>query len=454
MMSLDELAALIPGAVLAGDGRVRFGSVSTDTRTITPGALYFALKGERFDAHDFAAQAASLGAVALVVERPVEAGVPQVIVPDTRLALGQAAAGWRARFRLPLIAVTGSNGKTTVTQMIAAILAAAYGATGRLTTRGNLNNDIGLPLMMFGLNEGHQAAVLELGMNHPGEIEYLARLARPTVTLVNNAQREHQEFMATVEATAEENGSAIAALPPDGTAVFPADDGCAGIWRTLAGERRVLDFALRGPAAVTATFHPQQEGTALTIATLSGPLDILLPLTGSHNVHNALAAVTSALAIGIAPEAIRAGLEGFTPVSGRGMQGRAASGARVIDDTYNANPDSVRAAIDLLAEFPAPRVLVLGDMGEVGTEGPAFHREVGQYARVRGIEILLGLGELCAEAVAAFNEAGTGGARHFESIEALIAAAREAAVPAATLLAKGSRFMRMERVVRALTGQE
>jgi len=213
MMTLDRLKDLIPGAELLASGHTRFTSVSTDTRTLKDGAVYFALRGERFDGHDFAADATARGASALVVEQRIDVDTPQLLVPNTRLALGLAAAGWRARFDLPLIAVTGSNGKTTVTQMIAAILAAAYGEDGRLATRGNLNNDIGLPLMMFGLNEQHRAAVLELGMNHPGEIPYLAGLARPTVTVVNNAQREHQEFMAGVEATAYENGAAISALP-------------------------------------------------------------------------------------------------------------------------------------------------------------------------------------------------------------------------------------------------
>ena len=453
MTTLSELARWLPDATVQGDGDVRFTSVSTDSRSVQRGSLYFALRGERFDGHDFAAEAVQRGAAALVVEHPVPAMAPQLLVPNTRLALGQAAAGWRNRFDLPLIAVTGSNGKTTVTQMLRAILGAAFGETGRLATRGNLNNDIGLPLMLFELNERHRAAALELGMNHPGEIAYLAQLARPTVALVNNAQREHQEFMAGVEATAHENGAVIAALPPDGVAVFPADDACAVIWRRLAGGRRILDFALRGPAAVTAHFHAGAERTVLSLQSPAGPMTLPLPLLGEHNAHNALAAATAALAIGIAPDAIQTGLESFAPVSGRGVLLHTASGGVIIDDTYNANPDSVRAAIDLLAGRPASmRVLILGDMGEVGAEGPAFHREVGRYARERRIERLLATGELCAHAVDAFNEqrGSAGPGSHFASVEALIVAARDAAAHGATLLVKGSRFMRMERVVHAL----
>ncbi len=446
MMTVAELAQRLEPCRLHGDGRVRFTAVSTDTRTAPAGCVFFALRGERFDAHDFVAQAVAAGAVAAVVERRVDADVPQIVVADTRRALGVAAAAWRARFALPLIAVTGSNGKTTVTQMIAAILAAAYGADRRLATRGNLNNDIGVPLMLFELAAQHRAAVLELGMNRPGEIAYLARIAKPTVAVVNNAQREHQEFMASVEATAHENGAAIAALPPDGVAVFPADDPFAAIWRTLAGTRRVIDFARSADAVVTATAEPTAAGSRLSIATPQGSIETSIGVAGAHNVHNALAATAACLALGVPGAAIAAGLAAFVPVKGRGVRLRAASGAALIDDTYNANPDSMRAAIDVLAACTPPRVLVIGDMGEVGRQGPAYHREIGAYARGRGIEALLATGELSRAAVAAFGS----GAAYFDDIDVLIAAAAAAAAPGATLLVKGSRFMRMERVVQAL----
>jgi UDP-N-acetylmuramoyl-tripeptide--D-alanyl-D-alanine ligase len=448
-MNLSELAKRIPDAVLSGDTETSFDGVSTDTRAIRPGSLFFALRGERFDAHDFIPDAVNQGVAALVVERRIETRVPQIVVPDSRRALGAAAAAWRAQFDIPLIAVAGSNGKTTVTQMIAGILAAAFGEAHRLATRGNLNNEVGLPLMLFELNAGHRIAVLELGMNHPGEIAYLAGLARPTVALVTNAQREHQEFMASVEATAHENGSVIAALPANGTAVFPADDACAGIWLELAGTRRVMDFARTGKASVTGKFSA--GCTEVSITTPAGAWQTALPLAGEHNVHNALAATAAALAAGAPPAAIRQGLESFRPVAGRGVHLHTRTGARLIDDTYNANPDSVRAAIDVLAGFPSPRILALGDMGEVGPQGPKFHREIGRYARTRGIDVLFGLGELCSEAVQAF---GDNGGRHFGSMDQLIGALASADQPGATLLVKGSRFMRMERAVKALAKPE
>jgi UDP-N-acetylmuramoyl-tripeptide--D-alanyl-D-alanine ligase len=374
--------------------------------------------------------------------------VPQIIVDDTRRALGAGAAHWRARFSLPVIAVAGSNGKTTVTQMLAAILSAAYGDKGSLATRGNLNNEIGVPLMLWQLGRHHKAAAFEIGMNHAGEIAYLAGLVRPTVALVNNAQREHQEFMQSVEATAHENGEVIAALPPSeaGAAVFPSDDRCASIWRALAGTRRIVDFALEGDAVVTATFELGRDDAQVSMATPAGLINARLAVTGVHNVRNALAAAACAIAIGVEPAALRAGLQAFRPVSGRGVRLRSRSGAHLIDDSYNANPDSVRAAIDLLAGLPGPRVLVLGDMGEVGAQGPAFHREMGAYARERAIDVLFTLGMQAREAADAFGHDG----RHFEAVEPLLAALAERIDAHATVLVKGSRFMRMERIVQAL----
>jgi UDP-N-acetylmuramoyl-tripeptide--D-alanyl-D-alanine ligase len=449
VLTLAQLAHALPQARLQGEGATVFASVSTDSRTLAAGALFVALRGARFDGHDYAAQAQERGAVALLVDRPLDSTLPQLVVPDTLRALGIGAAHWRSRFMLPLIAVTGSNGKTTVTQMIGRILAQAHGEAQRLVTAGNLNNDIGAPLMLWRLAPAHRAAVLELGMNHPGEIRYLAQLVRPTVALVVNAQREHQEFMASVEATAHENGATLAVLPGEGTACFPADDACASIWRTLAGTRRVLDFARSGAAAVTAQYTLRTEGSRLALATPAGAFEVELPVPGEHNVHNALAAAAAALAVGIAPAAIVAGLAGFVPVAGRGVRHRLAGGALLVDDSYNANPDSVRAAIDLLATLPAPRTLVLGDMGEVGAQGPAFHAEVGAYARARGIDTLLALGTASADSARAFD-----GGRHFSTVEALLAAARDAAAGGGTLLVKGSRFMRMERVVQALAAQQ
>jgi UDP-N-acetylmuramoyl-tripeptide--D-alanyl-D-alanine ligase len=446
-MSLTELARAVDALEVRGDGRTGFTSVSNDTRTLQPGALYVALRGERFDGHDYAQAAVERGAAAVLGERAVDIGAPQIIVADSRRALGAGAAQWRARFTLPVIAVTGSNGKTTVTQMIAAILAQAHGEKQRLATQGNLNNDIGVPLMLWRLGRQHRAAVFELGMNHPGEIAMLAEYVRPTVALVNNAQREHQEFMRSVEATARENGAVLTALPAEaGVAVFPADDACTPVWRQLAGTRRVIDFALDATAVVTATCEIGPERARLSMATPAGLIETQLAVTGMHNVRNALAAAACALAVGIEPRDIGGGLAAFRPVSGRGVRLRTAGGATVIDDSYNANPDSVRAAIDLLAQAAAPRLLVLGDMGEVGERGVEFHREVGAYARAQGIEAVYAIGAASRDAVTAF---GTG-ARHFDDVDKLVAALRAGLAPGATVLVKGSRFMRMERVVQSL----
>ena len=454
---------------------IPFDGVGTDSRTAAAGSLFVALKGEKFDAHKFLIDVARRGVAAVVVDAATDpallagVGVPMLTVPDTRAALGQIAAGWRRSFSLPVIGVTGSNGKTTVKEMIAAILAEGVGAEHSMATRGNFNNDIGVPLTLMRLTAGMRAAVVELGMNHPGEIAVLTAMAQPTVGLVNNAQREHQEFMASVGAVAEENGAVIAGLPADGVAVFPADEPYAELWRGMAqagGKRRCLSFGLTPQANVRCSWVPNAFGSDLVVTadiTSLGTIDMAAPgshavspgvhtfavrlaAAGEHNVRNALAAIACTLAIGIPVDAIARGLENFSPVSGRLQRKQAATGALVIDDTYNANPDSVRAAIDVLAQCPAPRVLVLGDMGEVGDEGAAFHAEVGAHARARGITQVFTLGALAASTATAFGH----GARHFDDIAPLLAAVDALAAPEASLLIKGSRFMKMERVVNHL----
>ncbi len=454
MFSLREAAALIPGATVLGDENATFDQVSTDSRTAGPGDLFVALKGDRFDAHDFLAEVAARQVSAVLVTRsPGDWRIPALRVADTRVALGALANGWRQRFTMPLVAVTGSNGKTTVKEMISSIFAAAVGDDARLATAGNFNNDIGVPLTLFRLGAAHKLAVVELGMNHPGETEQLAKIAAPTVAVVNNAQREHQEFMATVEAVALEHATVIHALTPDGAAVFPADDAYASVWRVAATGNRVLDFALNTPqrttaAAVTGTF----VGNRLTSDTPAGRVDIALQVLGDHNARNALAATAAALAANVSLDAIRRGLESFMPVKGRLQVKHAAigalAGATVIDDTYNANPDSARAAIDVLAAQPSPRVLVMGDMGEVGDEGPAFHREVGTYAKERGIDALFTLGAASRDMATAFGEGAQHAADHASLVAQLLQAGYDAS---ATLLVKGSRFMQMERVVLAIT---
>ncbi|MFT7721542.1 MAG: UDP-N-acetylmuramoyl-tripeptide--D-alanyl-D-alanine ligase [Roseateles sp.] len=446
-MTLAEAQALLPGSTLVGDGATAFARVHSDTRTLRAGDLFVALRGERFDANDFIAQAQAAGAVAALAERNLGT-LPGLLVPDAKAALGQLAAAWRRQHAIPVIAVTGSNGKTTTTQMIASILRAWVG-DGALATEGNYNNDIGVPLTLLRLRHddalSHRAAVVELGMNHPGEIAPLAAMAQPTVALVNNAQREHQEFMATVEAVARENGAVIAALGASGCAVFPAEDACAPIWLALAGARPHLSFALRGEADVTGDARWQGTHWALEIHTPAGTVPVALHLAGEHNVRNALAAAACALAAGAPLGAIGQGLEAFRAVKGRSELKRDARGRPLIDDSYNANPDSVRAAIDVLAGLPGDGWLILGDMGEVGDDGPAFHREVGAYAAERGIAHFWTAGAAARDAAAAYGP----GARAFDTTAALIAALDEQPRAAQTLV-KGSRFMKMEHVVAAL----
>ena len=451
MATLQRLHALLPGSRLVGDGGIAVERVHSDTRSLRAGDFFVALRGERFDANDFLPQAKAGGAVAALAERGLEAaGLAGLQVADSGAALLALGGAWRAAHTLPLIAVTGSNGKTTVTQMIAAILRAWCGEAA-LATEGNLNNHIGVPMTLLRLRDRHRAAVVELGMNHPGEIAQLAAIAAPGVALVNNAQREHQEFMASVEAVARENGSVIAALPADGIAVFPADDAAhAPLWRELAGARRQMRFATEGEAEVTGRADWKGDHWAVQMRTPAGAASFALHVAGAHNLRNALAAAASALAAGCPLEAVVRGLEGFQPVKGRSQLKtlqRSGRSVTLVDDTYNANPDSVRAAIDVLAALPGPRWLVLGDMGEVGNQGPAFHAEVGGYAQQRGVETLWCTGELMRHAAAAFA-----GARHFESVEALIAELKNAPA-AASIVVKGSRFMKMERVVAALSAQ-
>jgi UDP-N-acetylmuramoyl-tripeptide--D-alanyl-D-alanine ligase len=448
MMTLAQAQAMLPGSVLVGDGGVPFARVHSDTRSLQPGDLFVALRGENFDAHDFLSRAQQAGAVAALAERGLhEARLPGLQVADSLAALQTLAAAWRARFALPLIAVTGSNGKTTVTQMIASILRAAHGEAA-FATEGNFNNHIGLPLTLLRLRRTHHAGVVELGMNHPGEIQALAAIAAPTVALVNNAQREHQEFMATVEAAARENGAVIEALRPDGTAVFPADDAFTPLWRELAGARRQITFAMQGAADVRGTARWCDNRWAVQMHAPIGDAAFELHVAGAHNVKNALAAAAAALAIDVPLDAIARGLQAFEPVSGRSRLHRRVwhdAALTLVDDSYNANPDSVRAAIDVLAALDGPRWLLLGDMGEVGAQGPAFHTEVGDYARSQGIEHLWTVGTLCVHAASAYGAA----AHHFDSVDAMIAALPQAA-PACAALVKGSKFMHMPRVVQAL----
>ena len=457
MMMLSQAAQVLNGRLIGPD--VRFTAVSTDSRNIKAGDLFIALRGERFDGYEFAAASLQAGAAAALVNadsceaRPFGFGdqSPVLLVADTRLALGQLAAHWRAQFDIPLVAITGSNGKTTVKEMLASILREASGGSEAvLATRGNLNNDIGMPLTLLGLSSRHRYAVIEMGMNHPGEIDYLTHIASPDVALITNASGAHLEGLGSVEAVARAKGEIFAGLKHHGAAVINADDPNAPLWRTLAGAHQLLEFGLDVHADVSGTWHPDNYGLQLDVTAPRGMFAVDLQVPGVHNARNALAAAAAACVLNVSLENIASGLEKFAGVPGRMQRKAARLGATLIDDTYNANPASLRAAISVLAQAVGKRVLVLGDMGELGDHAAAFHAEIGSEARRAGIEKLYALGALSVNAAREFGK----GARHFERIEDLQNALEKELDANTIVLVKGSRFMKMERVVQFCTGEE
>jgi UDP-N-acetylmuramoyl-tripeptide--D-alanyl-D-alanine ligase len=444
-MRLSDAAQALNAVMVGAD--VDFTAVSTDSRRLPPGCLFIALRGPRFDGHAYAAAALDQGAAAVMVEASSTSPLaphPSLRVADTRLALGRLAAWHRQRMPARLIAITGSNGKTTVKEMTAAILRAHAGEDVVLATEGNLNNDIGMPLTLLRLAPQHRYAVIEMGMNHAGEIDYMTRLAQPDVALVNNAQRAHLEGLATVEAIARAKGEIYAGLKPDGIALINADDPHADLWRGLNARHRVLTFGLDA-ADIRAEHRLSELGAELTLQTPAGETAIQLRVPGLHNVRNAVAAAAVAHALGLPLEAVARGLATYAGVKGRLQSHPCILGARLIDDTYNANPDSVSAAIQVLGSQPGTRILVLGDMGELGPGAADLHREIGARARSAGIHRLLALGELSAHAVEGFGPGGM----HFERIEELLAEIEVALGAEVTVLVKGSRFMRMERIVES-----
>lgn len=464
MPRLDEFLAVIPHHAchwLDASHDTVFSEVSTDSRSLAPGALFIALVGERFDGHLFIEEATRRGASAAVVSAIDDVargcGIPLVEVGDTLAALQNWARHWRRGWHGRVMAVVGSNGKTTVTQMIAAIAARAAGPDGAWATPGNLNNHIGVPLSVLGLRSAHRYAVFELGMNHPGEIAGLASIAAPDVVLITNAQREHQEFMKSVKAVAMENGAAFGALSQEGIALFPRDPEHEVLWQKLAGSCRKVRFGMEQDACASGYGGPEVLGHVVATGRLSidlssgERLDVMLRGAGAHFARNAVAAAAAADAAGIPGACIAAAISEFAPLAGRGRQSPLPGGGLLIDDSYNANPDSVRAAIDALAELSGPRALVLGDMGEVGEHEAVVHEEVLLWADHAGIDAIWLHGPACGRASRA-----TGLGRHIEDIDELNTRLREwvsnlhSAGAAPCIWIKGSRFMRMERVVKAL----
>ena len=445
MMQLSAASLAMHGSLIGDDSA--FDCVGTDSRAVRPGQLFVALKGEHFDGHDYAEQALEQGAAGVVLEKNTANLSPAIVVADSYLALGQLAAHWRAKFAIPVVAITGSNGKTTVKEMLSAILAVKAGGMASIhATVGNLNNHIGLPLTMLKLRDSHQFAVLEMGMNHLGEIAYLSDLAKPTLALINNAGTAHLGELGSRDKIAQAKGEVFAGLAANGVALINADDDYAAYWRALNAGKKIVSFGLDQAADVQASYQEKDGGYAVRLRTPAGEVAFALPVMGIHNVRNALAASAAAYALGVSNADIATGLAGFSAVKGRLQNKMAIHGARLIDDTYNANPDSMKAAIDVLANQTGEKILVLGDMGELGADAARMHREVGEYAKAKGLKQLYCLGELSLEMVQGFGV----GARHFDDAAALAEVIKPQLSAQVTVLVKGSRFMKMERVVDLL----
>lgn len=448
--SLGALADPLGGRRVGGDAA--FSSVSTDSRHLAPGDLFVALVGPRHDGHAFLGQAVVHGAVAALVDRDIDVAMPRLVVPDTRLALGRLAVLWRNAGKARVLAVTGSNGKTTVKEMLAAVLR-QRGTV--LATEGNLNNDIGVPLTLTRLQD-EDYAVVEMGANHAGEIRYLSELAAPDVAVLNNAGRAHLEGFGSLEGVARAKAEIIFGLRPGGAFVYHADSPWVRLWRELAGPRRMLGFGLGVGADVGSpgerTESWREDGFVSRFAIRVGGevFEVGLHLGGEHNRLNALAAAAAAHCVGASPAQIRDGLESVRPVAGRLCPRRRADGLWVIDDTYNANPESVAAATRVLAAATGRRILVLGDLAELGEESGRLHAEAGSLARSAGVDLLWTVGTASAAASTAFGEGG----RHFAAHAQLADALRESAGPGDYVLVKGSRSARMERIVDVLFLEE
>jgi UDP-N-acetylmuramoyl-tripeptide--D-alanyl-D-alanine ligase len=445
MMMLSEAAAVLGVQHVGAD--VQFTSVGSDSRNIVAGQLFVALKGANFDGNSFAQEALKLGAVAVLVSDATLQVEPRVAVADTRLALGELAKYWRQKFDMPVVAVTGSNGKTTTKEMLSAILSVVTQDSASVhATYGNLNNDIGVPLTLLKIRKNHQYAVVEMGMNHLGEIDYLTHIAQPDVALINNAGIAHIGELGSRDNIAKAKGEIFAGLKADGVAVINADSDYASYWKSLNPKRKIVTFGLKKAADVSARYQ-ELDGYASVLLTAAGTeVSVQLNVQGEHNISNALAAATAAYALGVSLSDIGRGLASFTGVYGRLERKAGINGAVVIDDTYNANPDSMKAAINVLAKLAGKKILVLGDMGELGADAQNMHAEVGAYAKAAGLTALYCLGNLSVETARSFGQ----GAEHFSSAEAIAQAVLPALEQGTAVLVKGSRFMQMERVVNLL----
>ena len=450
MMNLSTAAMALNVKLIGEDAT--FTSVGVDSRSIESGQLFVALKGDNFDGHDFVQQALQQGASGVLVtsewyKNAGQKAMPALVVEDTYSALGELATYWRSQFNLPLIAITGSNGKTTVKEMLASILnLATHESNSVLATMGNFNNHIGLPLTLLKLNAQHRFAVIEMGMNHSGEIGYLTKVAKPSIAVITNAGNAHIGELGSLEAIAKAKSEIFDGLDLHGTAVINADDDFCGLWLALIEQHQIITYGLNNPALITAQYELQAQGSQLTIHSPAGTVDLYLHVAGEHNVRNALAATAVAFSMGIDLKVVAAGLERYEGVSGRLQHLTALKDALVIDDTYNANPASMKAAISVLAGHQGKKILVLGDMGELGETAKASHAEIGLFAKSAGIDALLAVGELSQGMVDAFGL----GATHYQTKEKLIAALLQALAPNVVVLVKGSRFMAMEQIVNEI----
>jgi UDP-N-acetylmuramoyl-tripeptide--D-alanyl-D-alanine ligase len=443
MERLAQLAARLDAPLHGADAV--FDRVATDTRQLIAGDLFVALRGDRFDGHDYLQQAREAGAVGALVSRRIDSALPQVCVPDTLQALQTYAALWRGTFDLPVVGVTGSNGKTTTKQLLASIFAARGPV---LATAGNLNNHIGVPLTLLQLRATHRTAVVEMGANHAGEIALLTRLASPQIGVVTQAGDAHLEGFGSREGVAHAKGELFAGLR-QGMAVINADDVYAPLWTSLAGDNARLSFGIEARADVRASqIELQADASRYRLETPQGSAWVRLPLPGRHNILNSLAAAACAVALGMDVGEITPGLEQARNLGGRLSVQHTPQGAQLIDDSYNANPGSLRAGMEWLAGLSGERWLILGAMAELGSDSETLHRLAGEQARQLGIQRLYTLGTLAAHAAEGFGP----GAQVFNEIDALLHAVRQELAPGVTVLIKGSRSARMERVVAALTG--